>query len=127
MKLSTQSIVNLCRAKGMSLTEALRRAQISRTAYYSLVRKDSLLPRSISALAFVLGVSESELLESEDSQVIRRARQLQNQSERLMRRYPRADRENILHTLLLLDEPPIQRLNRSLLRGRRSSRLSRRS
>jgi hypothetical protein len=31
---------------------------------------------------------------------------------------PEASFENVWHTLVLLDEPPVERLNRSLVRGR---------
>ena len=32
--------------------------------------------------------------------------------------YPEADPDNVRHTLVLLELPPIERLRRSLLRGR---------
>jgi hypothetical protein len=31
---------------------------------------------------------------------------------------PEASFENVWHTLVLLDDPPVERLNRSLIRGR---------
>jgi hypothetical protein len=38
--------------------------------------------------------------------------------DRVMARHPEADRDNIRHTLILLEYPPIERLRRSLVRGR---------
>jgi hypothetical protein len=35
----------------------------------------------------------------------------------ITRRYPQADPDNVWHTLLLLDEPPFQRLQRGLRRA----------
>lgn len=32
--------------------------------------------------------------------------------------YPQADPDNVRHTLILLEQPPIERLRRSLTRGR---------
>ena len=32
--------------------------------------------------------------------------------------HPDADRDNVRHTLILLEQPPLERLQRSLIRGR---------
>ena len=32
--------------------------------------------------------------------------------------YPEADPDNVRHTLILLEQPPLERLQRSLIRGR---------
>jgi hypothetical protein len=37
---------------------------------------------------------------------------------RIVKRHPGVDPDNIRHTLLLLDEEPIERLRRALQRGR---------
>jgi hypothetical protein len=34
---------------------------------------------------------------------------------------PQADPENVRHTLILLEQPPLERLPRSLIRGRRTT------
>jgi hypothetical protein len=36
----------------------------------------------------------------------------------VMALHPKADRDNVRHTLILLEQPPLERLQRSLLRGR---------
>ena len=65
MKLSSAMIKGYCRKQGRSLVSLLNDAGVSRTAYYSLTRRDSVLPRSVHAMARALGVSPSELLEEE--------------------------------------------------------------
>ena len=51
-------------------------------------------------------------------------RNLQQKVERTLAQYPDANPENVMHTLLLLNEDPWQRLKRSLIRGRRGHLLS---
>ena len=36
----------------------------------------------------------------------------------VLARYPHADPDNVRHTLILLEQPPLERLRRSLIRGR---------
>ena len=36
----------------------------------------------------------------------------------VLARRPEADPDNVRHTLILLEQPPLERLKRSLLRGR---------
>ena len=46
------------------------------------------------------------------------ARRRLREARRVVARNPGVSLDNVWHTLVLLDEPPIQRLRRSLLRGR---------
>jgi hypothetical protein len=46
------------------------------------------------------------------------AARLMEAVDKVMARHPDADRDNVRHTLILLDYPPIERLRRSLIRGR---------
>jgi transcriptional regulator with XRE-family HTH domain len=117
MKLSTERIRALCARSDMTLTEALERANVSRTAYYSLVRKESVLPGSVRAIADQLGVAPSKIL-VEAGPGERRAQALLRIAKKVIRKNPGASFENVWHTLMLLDDPPIDRLRRSLLRGR---------
>jgi hypothetical protein len=48
---------------------------------------------------------------------VARHRALQREWLAITRRYPQADPDNVWHTLLLLDEPPFQRLQRGLRRA----------
>lgn len=41
--------------------------------------------------------------------------------EKILAAHPRADRDNVRHTLILLEQPPLERLRRSLIRGRATS------
>ena len=118
MKLSHANIRRYCRRKGSSLSTMLLDAGVSRTAYYSLVRRSSVLPRSIHAMADALGVDVSDLLEEAHVTTAATAGRLVEEANRIVERYPRASFENVWHTLMLLREPPSERLNRSLRRGR---------
>ena len=116
MKLDPGFIKKLCNQKGLTLQSLLARASVSRTAYYSLVRKDSVLPASVRAIAGELGVAPSAILR-EAPAAEWRTRALIRQAIRIVDRHPRALFENVWHTLVLLEEPPVDRLRRSLLRG----------
>ena len=71
------------------------------------------------AIAAALGVKPSVFLaEGEDAK--RRMLRLLREAERIRRQDPSLDRENIRHVLLLLDEKPINRLRRSLIRAQKS-------
>ncbi len=117
VKLSRERILEACRDRGLGLGDLLSRAGVSRTAYYQQLRKDSVLPRSILALAAALSVPPSALLDETELQT-RRARSLMSRLESILAAHPGTDRDNVWHTLILLEQAPIDRLNRGLLRGR---------
>lgn len=117
MKLDTLSVKKLCRSRKITLQRLLEAARVSRTAYYSLARKDSVVPRSVLAIAGELGVSLSDILD-EPPAIELRTQALLRRAQRVVARNPSASFENVWHTLVLLEEPPIDRLRRSLLRGR---------
>ena len=52
------------------------------------------------------------------AQAQRWARRLTARVTKIMAAHPNADPDNIRHTLILLEEPPLERLQRSLIRGR---------
>ena len=118
MKVAHQKLVDLCQERNMSVSKALKSAGVSRNAYYSLARKQSILPASIDALANTLGVAPAEILD-ETSSVITKAHQLASEVDRIVQSHRGVDRDNVRHTLLLLDEKPISRLRRALRRGQR--------
>ncbi|MCX5754160.1 MAG: hypothetical protein NTW97_11065 [Candidatus Krumholzibacteria bacterium] len=90
---------------------------MSRNAFYSLARKEYVVPPSLIRIAEHLDVSVSTLLEETDTPV-ERMKALAAESERISRLYPGVDRDNVRHTLLLLNEKPVERLRRALRRGR---------
>jgi hypothetical protein len=49
------------------------------------------------------------------------ARRLTQRVEKVLATHPSADRDNVRHTLILLEQPPLERLQRSLIRGRATS------
>ena len=117
MRVAADRIRALCARRGMSLQAFLESAGVSRTAFYSLARRRSILPASLQAMARRLGVPPSRLLE-ETSPAETRAQAMLAEAAGVLTRHPQATFENIWHTLVLLDEPPVERLRRSLLRGR---------
>ena len=46
------------------------------------------------------------------------ARQLTMRVGKILAAHPHADPDNVRHTLILLEQPPLERLQRSLIRGR---------
>jgi hypothetical protein len=117
VRLDGQKVRSLARARGLTLTEALRRADVSRNAFYHLARQPTVLPRSIHALGEVLGVLASEMLEQEAPSMDNRAAALLREARRVHARHPESSFENIWHTLWLLELSPFERLQRSLIRG----------
>jgi len=117
MKIDTERIKKLCRQRESTLHEMLAEAGVSPNAYYTLARKQSILPGTVMAVADCLGVNPTEILLDEESSLVRHYHELIKRLESIMRRHRRMDRDNVRHTLLLLEEPPIERLRRALRRA----------
>jgi len=117
MKLNYPLVKKLCKNNSTSLSAVLKSAGVSRTAFYSLLKQDSLIPRSVHSLAGVLGVPVEELMHESP---LKRTLRLQKKLQDIMDKHPEISRENVWHTLVLLEEPPINRLDRALIRGRKS-------
>ena len=92
---------------------------MSRTAYYSLTRKESVLPKSVCRIAHRLGVSPLRFLDDPSGRV-RRISELRNRTDTICRKYPECDRDVVFRTLMNLDLPPVERLRKALLRGRQT-------
>jgi len=117
MKISVEELKKLCAKRGLSLNRLLNRAGVSKNAYYSLVCKGTVLPGSVMRIAALLGVKASTFLtETEPEEASIQA--LLEDLETIVGRNKRVDRDNVRHTLLLLQEEPIERLRRALTRGR---------
>ena len=117
MQLSRDKLKKWCAQRRLNLSDVLKEADVSRTAYYSLVRKDSVLPKSIVRIARYLGVNPSALLDDDDARV-NHIRDLQAKAGALSARFPDCDRDVIFRTLLNLEQPPVERLRRALIRAR---------
>ena len=117
MKLSSAKFKKRCAQRRVSLGDVLKQAGVSRTAYYSLARKKSVLPKSILRMASHLGVNPSALLDDDDSRM-KHIRDLQARAGAISGRYPECDRDVIFRTLLNLEKPPVERLRRALVRAR---------
>lgn len=118
MYLSSQKIRHLAQKSGMTLAELLNRTGVSKTAYYHLTRKDSLLPKSVLSLAKTLGVKPSAFL-MEENPAEQKVRRLRKELERILSMFGELDPENVWHALLLLEMSPWERLDRGLLRAQK--------
>jgi hypothetical protein len=49
------------------------------------------------------------------------ARRLMSRVQSVLAANPQADRDNVRHTLILLEQPPLERLQKSLIRGRHTT------
>jgi hypothetical protein len=58
--------------------------------------------------------------EANQRRIAARSEQLLQTLRRVQQRHPHADPDNIRHTLLLLELPPLERLRRGLIRGQTS-------
>lgn len=108
----------LCSGREISLARVLGDAGVSRNAFYTLARKASVFPRSVRAVAARLGVKPSEFMDEEDPQIAK-MRVLLGRVDRIAREYPEIDRDNVRHMLLLMEEEPVERLRRALLRAQK--------
>ena len=104
--------------RGLSLNALLAKSGVSKTAFYHLVHKSSVLPASLRALAETLSVRPGIFLTEENPDVAKVHRVL-DLTDRIVAGDPKLDRDNVRLTLLLLEEEPILRLRRSLIRGRK--------
>ena len=118
MKISRDKLRALAADRGLTVSALLSRARVSRTAYYSLARRPSVLPGSLRALAHALGVPAIVLLEETPPPLPEAVQRRLGEARAICDAEPAAAFENVWHTLCLLDMPPIERLNRSLIRGR---------
>ena len=62
------------------------------------------------------------IIEEEELKLQRWARELAVSVQEVLKDHPGADPDNVRHTLILLELPPVERLRRSLTRGRFASR-----
>jgi transcriptional regulator with XRE-family HTH domain len=118
VKLSLAKVRRLGRERKLSLTRLLETSGVSRTAFYSLARRESVFPKTIRAVARTLGVDPLEILEASPSSSDAAHQPRLDRAGRIMASAPAADFHNVWHTLCLLELPPAERLDRSLLRGR---------
>jgi lambda repressor-like predicted transcriptional regulator len=118
MKLDVEKVKSLCRKRGTSLQALLQEAGVSRNAFYTLARKKSIVPQSIVTLAEQLEVPVSSVLDKGPTPKTR-LMALVYEAHRTAAQHQDADPDNIRHTLILLDEKPVERLRRALRRGRK--------
>jgi transcriptional regulator with XRE-family HTH domain len=118
VRISTERVKLLCRERGTTLTGMLAAAGVSRNAFYSLARRDSIYPRSLRAVCARLGISPDKALTADEGEV-ESMKYLLASVDAIVSRDKRVDRDNVRHTLLLLREKPIDRLRRALVRAQK--------
>lgn len=116
MRLSKAKVDSLCKERNVRIRELLERAGVSRNAFYSVARRKSVVPWSLIRIAEHLEVPVSSLLE-ETPTPFGRMKKLSVETRRILKKHPDCDRANVRQTLLLLDEKPVERLRRVLIRG----------
>lgn len=119
MKIAMDRLRRMCLSRGISLSTLLTRAGVSRNAFYSLARKDTVLPDSVVRIARELGESPLQFIDDQPP-LEKEARRLIDETNRIASRHRGVDPDNVRHTLILLRETPVRRLRRALRRGRRS-------
>jgi AcrR family transcriptional regulator len=119
MRIDLARIRDLAGKRGMSLNALLRQAGVSKTAFYHLVHKSSVLPASLLSLAEMLSVPPGAFL-TENNPDVAKVRRVLRLTDRIAAANSKLDRDNVRLTLLLLEEEPIRRLRRSLTRGRKN-------
>ncbi len=118
MKISLQKLGRLCAERKGSLASILDQARVSRNAFYSMARKDSVLPCSIRSIANCLKVKPSDFLEEEDP-LAAKAHLLLKRVDRIALKCPDVERDTIRHMFILFDEKPVERLRRALIRAQK--------
>src|SRR5512138_3174575 len=116
MRIDLTKLRELAAKRGFSLNALLVKAGVSKTAFYHLVHKSSVLPTSLTHLAEALSVRPGSFL-TEKNPDVTKVRRVLRLTDRIIAGHPELDPENVRLTLLLLEEEPIARLRRSLIRG----------
>ena len=57
------------------------------------------------------------------AQTSRWVQRLSQRVQKVLKAHPEADPDNVRHTLILLELPPLERLRRGLIRGRRTKKI----
>jgi AcrR family transcriptional regulator len=118
MRIDSVKLKELAGKRGLSLNALFAKAGVSKTAFYHLFHKSSVLPASLRSLAETLSVRPGAFLTEENPDVTK-VRRILALTDRIAAGDPKLDRDNVRLTLLLLEEEPIRRLRRSLLRARK--------
>ena len=118
MNISLNKLKKIYQEKGLDLKKLLSLANVSKTAYYNLLYKETLLPGSIHRMAKILDVQPSCFLEEIHEEEIK-MKKIFDLTDKIIAAQPELDRENVRYTLILLQESPIERLRRSLTRGQK--------
>ena len=118
MRIDLKGLKSFCEKQDLTFSELLQSAGVSRNAFYTLARQDSILPRSIQVIANHLQIPPSSFLIDEGSDT-QKGMNLIRRVQDIVHRHKRVDPDNIRHTLILLEEKPVERLRRALLRARR--------
>lgn len=117
MRIDAAKVRKIALSRGLSLNALLHKSGVSKTAYYHLCRKESVLPGSIRSISAALGVRPATFL-TDRNHYIDKIKSVRAMADCIVAEDMNLDPENVRLTLLLLEEAPIERLERSLVRGR---------
>ena len=117
MRIDREKLKRMCETRHISVAGMLAASKVSRTAFYSLLRKENVLPKSIDKIAGYLDVPASAMLVAGAGRLWH-MRALQARAVRICKDHRGCDRDVVFRTLLNLDLPPAERLRRALVRGR---------
>lgn len=117
MRIDAAKLRKIARSQSLSLNALLNKSKVSKSAFYHLLRKESVLPASLCSIAAALAIRPGQFL-TEKNPHVEKIRRVLTMTDRIVAADRSLDPENVRLTLLLLEESPIQRLRRSLLRAR---------
>jgi transcriptional regulator with XRE-family HTH domain len=119
MRIDKPKLRELARKRGLTMNALLAKAGVSKTAFYNLLHKDSVLPASLRSIAETLSVRPGAFLTEKNPDILK-IRRVLALTDRIVADDPSLDPDNVRLTLLLLEEEPIERLRRSLIRGQKN-------
>jgi transcriptional regulator with XRE-family HTH domain len=119
MRIDKPRLRELTMKRGMTRNALLAKAGVSKTAFYNLLHKDSILPASLRSIAGTLSVRPGVFLTEKNPDVMK-IRRVLALTDRIVADDSRLDPDNVRLTLLLLEEEPVRRLRRSLIRGQKN-------
>lgn len=116
MRVLIDKIHSECAARRLTQAQLLKKARVSKTAYYALIKSESIVPKSLIKIAKALAVCPSELVE-DPLALIQKTRGHIKICEHIIKENAGVEWQHAWHTLILLEEEPIDRLRRALLRA----------
>ena len=113
MYINQKMVKDSCIERGITIQELLKASGVSSNAYYTLLRKESILPKSLIKLAEMLDVPPSTLLVDEAT-LLKEHQETEQQVKTLSAVDTDLDPGTIRITIELLKLSPLDRLRKGL-------------